>query len=138
MNKLDQLLSEIEGRVPRKWFLELNKKNGSLLGFASDDGISSEYLFASEPPIGIEREIIHVIENEPTDIARLVKALKLAIEQIEDAVEHTSSNLEDMQYYFENKCVPTVDEVTQCAIADSKLRYAIGKIEAALEGKAEG
>lgn len=46
-------------------------------------------------------------------------------ERLQDAVEGTSCNVEDMIHYFENKCVPTLDEVNNSANADSNLRLAI-------------
>jgi hypothetical protein len=47
---------------------------------------------------------------------------------LDELVEHTSTHLEDMQHYFDNKCCPTVDEVNACAVADSNLRLLIGQI----------
>lgn len=43
--------------------------------------------------------------------------------------EFTSSLLEDMEHYFDNKCVPTKDEVNQVAIADSQLRLFLGRLK---------
>ena len=47
------------------------------------------------------------------------------VEALESANEFTSSILEDMEHYFDNKCCPTADEVNQCAIADSGIRLAL-------------
>ena len=55
-------------------------------------------------------------------------------EALIEANEFTSSILEDMEHYFENKCCPTADEVNQAAIADSMIRLARGKLEAYLNG----
>lgn len=55
--------------------------------------------------------------------------LKVAVEALEDANDFSSSVLEDLQHYFENKCIPTVDEVNQASITDSQLRYAIAKLK---------
>lgn len=66
----------------RVWFLELNKKTGNLLGFArADQGASKEELFLSEPPIGIEREIVKVIDAEA------YAALKKECEELKAEVE---------------------------------------------------
>lgn len=40
---------------------------------------------------------------------------------IDETREGTSSCLENLQHYFENKCCPTADEVNQFSIVDSTL-----------------
>jgi len=46
---------------------------------------------------------------------------------LEDANEFTTTHLEDMEHYFDDKCIPTAHEVNQCAMADSAIRLALGK-----------
>lgn len=50
-----------------------------------------------------------------------------------NAIEAMSATLEDMQHYFENKCVPTLDELNRFCVAESLARLAFGK---SLGGKA--
>jgi len=50
-----------------------------------------------------------MIEEARTEAERLADVL-------EEFIKHTSSNLEDMQRYFENECHPTDDEIAQCYI----------------------
>jgi predicted dinucleotide-utilizing enzyme len=54
--------------------------------------------------------------------------LEIATEALYESIEAMSSSLEDMNHYFENKCIPTAQEINQLAIADSKARYAYAKI----------
>lgn len=85
-----------------------------------DQFIEHEAEKASNPPYFIEA-------------AQLLAPLLLqALSALHEAVEHTSSNLEDMEHYFDNKCCPTMDELNQVVIADSKLRMAIAQIETAV------
>ncbi len=62
-----------------------------------------------------------------------LKAGKAHAMELRDAfyelIEGSSSALEDMQHYFENKCCPTMDEVNQLAIADSQARIAIAAFD---------
>lgn len=73
---------------------------------------------------GPDAEFVALAANK---MDQLCEALEVCVEAMEELNEFTSSIVEDMEHYFENKCVPTADEVNQCAIADSKLRYAVGK-----------
>lgn len=66
-------------------------------------------------------------------ITSLLQIIEKQEAALVDAVEHTSTHLEDMEHYFDNKCVPTVNEVNQCASADSRLRLAIGQTTEALK-----
>jgi hypothetical protein len=75
-------------------------------------------------------ELVEVIEKSA--YSAMLKIVKQQRDALENAVEHTSSNLEDMVHYFDNKCVPTVDEVNQVAIADSELRMTIAVTAEAL------
>lgn len=59
--------------------------------------------------------------------------VKQMAEALEDALETLNNQTENMQHYFDNKCVPTVDEVNQCALNEASLRIAIGRYEAALK-----
>lgn len=73
------------------------------------------------------------------EAAQLLAPLLLrALSALHEAVEHTSSNLEDMEHYFDNKCCPTMDELNQVVIANSNLRMAIGQIEAAVLNTVKG
>jgi len=66
----------------------------------------------------------------PTDAAELAnKKISGLIDFLYELNEFTSSHLEDMEYYFDNKCCPTKDEVNQVAIADSQLRLFLGKLK---------
>jgi hypothetical protein len=91
----------------------------------------------------------HSIQTNYTDgkadenkrLLPLITVMADRIEELEgaltEAIEHTSSNLEDMEHYFENKCCPTVDEVNQVSVADSHLRLALQKptaLDAMLKG----
>ncbi len=64
--------------------------------------------------------------------SQMARALAVLTEALEELNEHTSSHLEDMTHYFENRCIPTVDEVNMCANADSTVRYAPAKAAAIL------
>jgi hypothetical protein len=72
-------------------------------------------------------------EKAKDQITALETQNKELVEALEDANEFTSSILEDMQHYFENKCIPTVDEVNACSIADSLLRIIIAKYKSKLK-----
>lgn len=63
-------------------------------------------------------------EGLRTQLAKLTDAL-------ENANELTSSVLEDLEHYFDNKCCPTADEVNQAAIADSQIRLALAELSKA-------
>lgn len=73
------------------------------------------------------------IYYEKDRLASLHAALLKCVEALEETNEFTSSILEDMEHYFENKCCPTAEEVNQCAIADSQIRYALADLRKALE-----
>lgn len=59
----------------------------------------------------------------------LLRALEIAIDALEDANDFSASNLERMEHLFDARCIPTVDEVNQCSLADSELRLALSKIQ---------
>lgn len=70
-------------------------------------------------------EIAHTaLESENAKLAAQVADFLAALQ---DANEFTSSILENMEYYFDNRCCPTADEVNICAIADSQIRYVLAK-----------
>ena len=73
------------------------------------------------------------IQRHADRLAPLHAALLKCVEALEETNEFTASILEDMEHYFENKCCPTAEEVNQCAIADSGIRYAIAQLRKALE-----
>lgn len=52
------------------------------------------------------------------------------VEALEGLGEFTATHLDDMEHYFDNRCVPTVDEVNACAVADSEVRLAIASYRA--------
>ena len=74
----------------------------------------------------------------PTTILALLDDRKALLEALQNANEHTACVLEDMQHYFENQCIPTADEVNQCAICDSEIRVAIAASEARIAKLGDG
>ena len=79
----------------------------------------------------------HKLQTSPI-ITELLEIVSLQNEKLIELNEFTSSVLEDMEHYFDNKCVPTIDEVNQCAIADSLLRVTIGQTNTRLQKLREG
>lgn len=71
-------------------------------------------------------------------ISELIEIIKIQSEKLNELNEFTSSVLEDMEHYFDNKCVPTLDEVNQCVIADSLLRVCIGQTTTRLQKLRDG
>lgn len=89
--------------------------------------VSEQHWHLKENDIALNNRNIfmHVIEYQAyEDLKKENEKLKDALS---DAVDYTSSHLEDMQHYFENKCISTSDEVNQCAIIDSQLRIILNK-----------
>lgn len=77
-----------------------------------------------QPTLIIKESFIKGFEAGALEVMKEAEKL---VEALIEANEGTSSALEDMQHYFENKCCPTADEVNQIAINDSNIRLAIGK-----------
>ena len=73
------------------------------------------------------------MQHEKDRLAPLHASLVKCVEALEETNEFTASILEDMEHYFEDKCCPTAEEVNQCAIADSQIRYALADLRKALE-----
>lgn len=67
-------------------------------------------------------------------ITKLTRQRDEYLAALQEANEFTSSVLEDLEHYYDNKCIPTADEVNQASIADSRLRYVIGKALQEAEG----
>lgn len=99
---------------PREWSLVFDS-------FGAVQGAYTIQPRDSEP----RDSTIQVIEMSAYD--QLDKSNAELKNALYDLIEHTSSNLENMQHYFENKCCPTMDEVNQCAIADSQARLVYAK-----------
>jgi hypothetical protein len=69
--------------------------------------------------------------NSAEKLAQIVLVLS---EELQELSEHTSTHLEDMGHYFDNKCCPTVEEVNACAAADNSVRIALEKANAIARG----
>lgn len=120
-----------DDRKPRQLFILIDerKHHYDLMAFESLDSFNR---FEDEMSELEEREKFKphaFVELEPT-----LQLMKEMGDELKELNDFTSSILEDMEHYFDNKCCPTVDEVNQCAIADSKLRLIIGKYRKFLEG----
>lgn len=48
---------------------------------------------------------------------------------LEEAREGVSAHLDNLQHYFENKCIPTAEEVNQFSNVDSQLALALLKFK---------
>ena len=92
-----------------------------------------EALKSTDTGINWNRTFRNGMQHEKDRLAPLHAALLKCVEALEETNEFTSSILEDMEHYFENKCCPTAEEVNQCAIADSQIRYTIACLRKALE-----
>lgn len=63
-----------------------------------------------------------------SDVSDLEKKFEIVMNALEEAGNFTACQLDNMEHYFDNKCIPTMEEVNQCAIADSYIRLAIAKV----------
>lgn len=77
-------------------------------------------------------EEARLIDAQNTDETKL-DLIERLLDCIEELSDFTSCHLENIQHYFENKCIPTAEEVNQCAIADSEIRYALAKCAKIIE-----
>ena len=68
------------------------------------------------------------IELKDAKIAAYKQALDLAVTQLAELKEFTASILEDMNHYYDNKCIPTLDEVNQCIIAYNQVEKSLKQI----------
>lgn len=69
------------------------------------------------------------IQKKDLKINELQAEVEILRKSLEDALEGTSAHLDNLQRYFENKCIPTVDEVNQFSIVDSNLTLAVARFK---------
>lgn len=62
-------------------------------------------------------------------LATYKQTLDLAVNELTELKEFTASILEDMNHYYDNKCIPTLDEVNQCIIAYNQTEKTIEQIQ---------
>lgn len=55
--------------------------------------------------------------------------IEIAVNELVELKEFTASILEDMNHYYDNKCIPTLDEVNQCVIAYNQTEKTIEQIQ---------
>lgn len=65
-------------------------------------------------------------------ISELIDIIQSQSDALEELNEFTFSALEDIKHYFDNKCLPTLDEVTKFAIADSLAQKSLSETNAQL------
>lgn len=73
----------------------------------------------------LEQDLLDKVSKKIDMQSEYAQKVQGLVDALEDAIEALSSNLEQMQHYFENQCCPTVDEVNQLANADSRARIAL-------------
>lgn len=62
-------------------------------------------------------------------LKKAAEIIKIQREALDDAADSIRGLLDNMEHYFENQCIPTADEVSQCASAYSQLRWKTAKAD---------